>query len=264
MSDKEKLPIKFFATREIDELRVEPGGNDEVPKCVLSGEKLEKRLSQLLVNLDQFTAAVKEKETKQSAIPFLFIAKLCQDSTAKSRRKDVASLFQFKERNNVIGLSQADELIVRLDSYDEMQAVSNRLKDIEKSNFAISCLEGFFKFKPAIVDVVDQTNNYKVKLVDFQDYEKNLTVQRIFEKVIKEKGISFKKTDYSEHFLVYNLKGINKTVLDSLQKEEIYDALFSIEPMPKYVVSLDTMCDEHAVNIIQPRHGRNYVTGRLL
>lgn len=41
----EKLPIKFFAPREIDELRIEPGGNSEAPKWVLSGEALQKKSS---------------------------------------------------------------------------------------------------------------------------------------------------------------------------------------------------------------------------
>ena len=38
--EKEKLPIKFFAPREVDELKVEGAGNSEQPKWVLTGENL--------------------------------------------------------------------------------------------------------------------------------------------------------------------------------------------------------------------------------
>lgn len=38
--DNEKLPIKFFAPREVDELRIEGAGNSEPPKWLLSGDAL--------------------------------------------------------------------------------------------------------------------------------------------------------------------------------------------------------------------------------
>jgi hypothetical protein len=263
MPDNEKLPIKFFAPREEDEMRIEPGGNSEPPKWVLTGEGLKKRASQLLSDFDAFEMGIKEKENNKSDIPFIFIAKLCTDSTAKSRRKDIANLFQFEDRNNVIGLSQTDELIVRVDSYTEMNTVSSRLKDIEHYSYAISCLNSFVKYKPIIFDM-ENINNYKVKLVDFQNYEQNLSIQRIFEKAISKKGISFKKTNYSEQYVVYNLKSIDKAVLDSLKDYEVYEALFSIEPMPKYVVSLDILENDQTVSIMQPRNDQNYVAIGIL
>ena len=261
---KDNLPIKFFAPREIDELRIEPGGNSEPPKWVLTGEELEKRATQLLADFDAFGAVIKDKETKGSAIPFIFIAKLSNDSTAKSRRKDIATLFQFTNQSNVIGLSKSDELIVRIDSCNEMQMVSSRLSDFEQNSFAISCLEGFVKYEPIIVNAKNDIVNYKVKLVDFQNYEQNLSVQRIFEKTISEKGISFKKTDYSEQYFIYNLKAINKTILDGIKDCEIYEALFSVEPMPKYIVSLDMIDDEQTVNIMQPKDDQKYVAIGIL
>ena len=38
--ENEKLPIKFFAPREVDELRIEGNKNPEKPKWVLQGEEL--------------------------------------------------------------------------------------------------------------------------------------------------------------------------------------------------------------------------------
>ena len=42
--ENEKLPIKFFAPREVDELRIEGNKNPEKPKWVLQGEELKQRL----------------------------------------------------------------------------------------------------------------------------------------------------------------------------------------------------------------------------
>lgn len=261
--EKERLPVKFFAPREADELRVEPGGGSEEPKWLLVGEALEKRASQLLDEFKSFETSIINKEARDSAIPFIFKAKICDDSTAKSRRKDIASLFQIKDRSNIIGIAQPDELIVRIDSYSELQTVSSRLKDIEESCYAISCLESFNKYEPFIIEADDATN-YKVKLVDFQDYEQNLSVQRIFEGVINKKGIPFNKTDYAGQFFIYNLKNVDKITLDALKDDEIFEALFSIEPMPKYVVSLDFENNEQSVSIMYPRDDRRYVTVGIL
>ena len=38
--DNERLPIKFFATREIDELRIEGSRNSDPPKWLLTGQEL--------------------------------------------------------------------------------------------------------------------------------------------------------------------------------------------------------------------------------
>ena len=49
--DTDKLPIKFFAPREIDELRIEGNGNSEKPKWVLEGDALVKRAEILQASL---------------------------------------------------------------------------------------------------------------------------------------------------------------------------------------------------------------------
>lgn len=261
--DNEKLPIKFFAPREVDELKVEPGGNSEPPKWLLSGEKLEQRAMQLSQEFDEFEAIIIEKETKSSPIPFIFIAKTCDDSTAKSRRKNVVDLFQVKDRSNVIGLSEESELIVRLDSLDEMKTISARIKDYENYNYAISCLESFFEYEPIVIEG-EEIENYKVKLVDFQDYEQNIAIQRLFERTMLEKGIIFSKTDYSEQYYVYKLSQIDKVTLDNLKSSDIFKALFSIEPMPKYILSLDSLEDEQFINILNPVENKEYVTVGIL
>ena len=46
------LPIKFFAKRKIDEMKVEGGGSNKLPKFVLSGNELTERVDQLKLNLN--------------------------------------------------------------------------------------------------------------------------------------------------------------------------------------------------------------------
>ncbi|MDD2401019.1 MAG: S8 family peptidase [Clostridia bacterium] len=259
----EKLPIKFFAPREVDELSVEPGGGGEPPKWLLSGTELEKRSEQLLLDLDEFEEVIRDKELRNSPVPFVFIAKMCDDSTSKSRRKDISNLFQIKGEGNVIGLTKSDELIVRLDFSEDIKALSLRLKDYERNSYAISCLENLLEYKPLVIEA-DAVDNYKVKLFDYQNYEQNLAMQRLFERTIFNKNIELKKTDYSSELVIYNLKNIDKTALDDLKSCDIYQAVFSIEPMPKYSISLDVMDTDQKVDIVYPKNDQKYVTIGIL
>lgn len=261
--NNENLPIKFFAPREIDELRVEPGGNSESPKWLLAGKELIQRSQLLSSSFADFESVMKDKQFTQSAVPFVFVAKMCGDATAKSRRKDIASLFQTAEQSNVLGLVSSDQLIVRLDSLNEMHEISSRLKDYSSNSCAISCLEDFWGFEPS-VSLNEEQTEYKIKLIDFQDYERNLAIQRLFERVLNSKKISYKKTIYADQFPIYKIMNATKATIDELKGIDVYEALFSIEPMPKYVLSLDSLLDETPIDVIHPKAGETYAAVGIL
>ena len=56
--DNERLPIKFFAPREIDELRVEGNRNQEPPRWLLTGQDLIDRSTQLLDAFHSFRTSL--------------------------------------------------------------------------------------------------------------------------------------------------------------------------------------------------------------
>lgn len=261
--EKEKLPIKFFAPREIDELRVEGAGTSEQPKWVLTGEALVERSSQLLFSFSQFTDDVANREKRNSAVPFVFIAKLGEDSTAKSRRKDIHALFQTSDKSSVIGLAKTDELIVKLDSISQMNEISSKLQNYQQNSYAISCLKTFKEFQPYI-EFDDIDSSYKVKLIDFQDYETNISMQRLFERTMTAKRIEYKKTYYAGQMPIYKISKSSATALDGLRNEDIYEMLLSIEPMPKYVISFDSFLDDGEVDIQKPIDGERYETLGIL
>lgn len=260
----ERLPIKFFAPREIDGLKVEGGGNKEEPRWLLKDDALKERAEELLTTFRQFSDAVENRVKRQSVVPFVFVAKMCDDSTAKSRRKDIVTLFQFADKSNVIGLADSDKLIVKLDSVLQMDEIASRLRDCKRNSYAISCLETFLKFQP-IVEYQKDDCAYKIKLIDFQDYEINISMQRLFERALIAHKIKFKKTDYANQLNIYKVEMNPKVLLDKINAEEIYEALFSIEPMPKYMVELDSIkANNTVIDILKPNNGQRYETLGIL
>ncbi|MEO2262574.1 S8 family peptidase [Dorea sp. YH-dor228] len=259
--EKDKLPIKFFATREVDELRIEGNRNTEKPKWVLRGEELKNRADYLKLALDDIEDDMRKR--KDSPVPFSFIARLQEDATAKSKRKDISNFFQPKKIGGVIGLTATNKLIVSFDSLDEFKEISDRLKNYESNDYAISCIEDFEEYVPSVA-IADDACNYKVKLVDYQNYEQNLAMRHLFEHILESKEIEYIRTDYSEEFYIYKLKNITNSVLDEFEESDIFNALFSVEPMPKYVVSLDGMDDKNDIPINEPDDTKNYMTIGIL
>ncbi len=254
---RERLPIRFFAPREVDSLRIEPGGSSEPPRWLLTGDELIERASRLSAELIELETLILERETKSSPIPFVFKAEINNDSTAKSRRREVSELFQTSNRSSVLGLSASNELIVRMDSVSDMGVVSSRLRNYERNSFAISCLEKLTKYEPIFVK--DQsTDTYKAKLIDFQDHDQNTAIQRFFEREALKKDISYKKTEYSKKQIIYRLTETGKASLDELTESEIFGALFSIEPMPKYFLTLDSLVCEDTIEILLPDENEKY------
>lgn len=259
----ERLPIKFFAPREIDEQRVEPGGGGEPPKWLLTGKQLQIRSEKLLSSFNELDNIITERQVNNSIVPFVFVAKMCDDATAKSRRKDIVSLFQSSEKRNVIGLSDSDELLVKINSKDEISNIYSKLQNFQQNNYAISCLEDFEEFQP-FIRTNENEKTYKIKLINFQDYETDTAMQRIFERELNAKKIEYKKTLYAEQLPIYKISNISKTMLDDLKNNQIYEMLFSIEPMPKYQVTLDTFLEEEQIDVIKPIDGQRYETLGIL
>ena len=261
--ENEKLPIKFFAPREIDELRVEPGGSSDIPNWVLSGDELEQRASVLKLAFEQFASTVIDRENRKSAVPFVFVAKMCSDATAKSRRGDISALFQTGDKSNVIGLTATDELVVKIDSVSQMNEISAHLNNYNRNSYAISCLETFWEFQPEVESGAEE-EEYKVKLIDFQDYETNIAMQRLFEQALTKRKITYKKSSYTKQLPIYKIGMSPSAFLDTIKEDDIYEALFSIEPMPKYVLSLDSIQGENTVEIMKPLEGTRYETLGIL
>ena len=260
--EKELLPIKFFAKREIDESQVEGGGGPE-PKWVLKDHELAERSSELLTAFDQFADIIHARKNRNSAVPFVFVAKMCDDATAKSRRKDIVSLFQFSENNNVIGLADSDRLMVKLDSILQMKEISRRIQDHKRYRKAISCLETFADFSP-VIQMQNDELTYKVKLIDFKDYEMNIAIQRLFERTLGTKGLTYKKSYYANQFPVYKIVNISQTMLDEFRADNEFEMLFSIEPMPKYSAALDSLRSDESIKILTPSADQRYETLGIL
>jgi hypothetical protein len=264
MADR-NLPIHFFGYREGDDKRTEGGGSSKEPGWLLTESQLIKKSKQLVSELDAFENIVAEREKKQSIVPFVFKATLHEKATAKTKRKHVAEILDntSRTRKNIIGIVNREELIVRINTVQELQTISQRIKQYDNYNYGLSCLDRIKAFNPSVT-MTEKSASYKAKLLNFQNYEENLAIMQLFEKTLHKNSLSYNKTDYAEYYPVYKIKGGPSTILDSFKENDIFEALFSIEPMPKYSVTLDSSPFQEPITIMRPEDGQEYATLGIL
>lgn len=252
--DKKVLPIKYFAKRQSDNMRVEGGGGDP-PKWLLEGDKLNQRSFQLTEDMNTIESEFNRNLNETYFLPVVAKAKISDNAMAKTHRKEISSLFSSPKHNGIIGLADEQEVMVRFDNIDQAKQTKQKMMNTVKYNHAISCVENVEVFVPSIIKSNTATS-YKIKLINYNDYELNISAQRYFEKKCNEKNMKYKKTRYSDDLTIYKMAS---ACIDSIiDNEEMKKTLFIIEPMPMYHVSLDSFQEDVVAPILTPEEGRNY------
>lgn len=269
MSDEERLPITFFEPRKIDESRVEGGGGNE-SKWVLEDEELQTRARLLSSQFDMLLPDIDAHMKKNTPTPYVMLAKMDGAATAKSRRSDIVSFLSPRGQDSVIGLIGDRSLVVRVDNLADATRIATNLASPQRYAEAITCLSSIEEFSPLFASDTESeaVRSYKVKLIDFQDYELNQTIIGLFEQHLKDTGLSFTRSDYGMPMPVYkvpwNEHNDRQVALDAMRSGIAGDALFSLEPMPVVSLSLDSFDSDMTIPLLQRRDGERYETLGIL
>ena len=263
MADMERLPIKFFAKRNQDSLLVEGGGSNIPPSWLLSEEELAKRSQSLVFTVERLKTEVLRREKAESLIPFVIKAKIIDDAAAKTHRREISNLFQTSRRISVLGLAEADELIVKLETARDVDTIIEKLRNTDGYARALSAIESINGFTP-IVSRSNRPEDYKLRLINYQDYEQDVAIRNYFEKAMTELGFDVRKTNYSPEHVVYNVRSVGVDSLEKIQKNDAFGAVFSIEPMPRYRVALDMMPSETSFDVAYPQEDKEYAAVGIL
>lgn len=256
---EEKLPIRFFLKRQADNLRIEPGGGKVLPNFVLEKENLINKTTSIKNSFKLIEKEVRDKEEKESIIPVVITAKIIDDARAKTHRREVSKLFNVSKDSRVIGLGEIDQLVIKLDNSDDTNRIIEKIDNYENNSYAISCIDTVSIFDPIIMKSSEMhSDDYKVKLINYQDDSKNSAIRNYFERVLTQLGYKLKKTYYSDNHLVYKINSVDFDGLQIIKEHDVFDSVFSFEPMPKYTVSLDMEDFQESIPILSPDQNRDY------
>lgn len=237
---KEILPIRIFRERTVDEQRIEGMGRER-PKWVLEGEELTKHAADLY---DQLISC--SDIDHNEALRYVVDVKLKDEATAKSRRKYVADMLTAKESSEVVAMDGDRDLVVAVKGRCGLNSIANRLEDTSGYAQALSCIEAVSSFEPEI-EMSFETSTYKIKLIPgTEDYAVNLFTQEL-----DAANLPWRKRRYASNLEVYSVRATTDQVA-ALADGAMAEAVFSIQPMPKYAVVLDELSSAEPIEF-EPR-----------
>ncbi|PZU20443.1 MAG: hypothetical protein DI622_08020, partial [Chryseobacterium sp.] len=119
------LPIKFFQKRINDERNTEGGGSSNPPKW-FNEEIIPQKAKHFIQTLNNISEKITQKKRNGNYIPNIVKVKVNEDALAKTYRKEISKIFN-TQKMNVIGLSENDEVLVKIENAEEVDKITKKL-----------------------------------------------------------------------------------------------------------------------------------------
>lgn len=261
MSEK-YLPIKIFEKRkDYDDRSTEGGGDSREPGFVLHGDALQAHARYLASELHEVRSQFREELSKQRSLPVIIATCLNESAIAKTHRGRVADILESDGNDNVIGVYGDRQVLSVLGS----EAVLDNLEGIifkEEASLITSSLSGVEVFQP-LADEYEQGHlEYRVRLFDYNDFDRNGLVKILFEKYCRKIGVQIqKKVRFTADMFIY------RVLIDTEEKYQEFsefEGLYSVEKTLPMSVSLDALSDDVIIPTRFPEDGEVYQTVGVL
>ena len=265
------LPIKFMEKRKRDEQLTEAGGGGDMPKWVLQGDELTRHSQQLASGVAQVSAEFKKHKTEEHALPMVMATTITEEALAKSHRGAVVDLLNSDKNPNVIGVESVDtvesgqedgnrkeerRLLSIVTTEELLSNIDRALKDTAGSAKLISSISGMELFEAKNGDYNPDNKAYRVRLIDYQDRNRNLLAQELFKNQCESKGILIERqTRYSSDMNIYR---ISIDSIEDMETVRCFEGVFSIEEAVPIRASLDMFDEDFLPAVKTPNPDESY------
>jgi subtilisin family serine protease len=247
------LPIKIFKKRDnIDDRRTEGMSGNELPKWALTPAQLRKKSDSYLKVMASVEQTLQDRVAKKNFLPAVLRVKLRDVAVAKSHRSEVGKVFNVNRKYNFLGMSDEFDLMIKVDSPKDLNNIKQNISNIQEYAYGLSAIEELALFRPVVEAEGDVL---KIRLINYHDYSLNMVVDSLFRKKLDSLGLVYKKTRYAEDLTIYKINAVSDTKLDDLRD---FEAMYSITPMPKADIGMDSAAEDYNVPIKYPDSNIEY------
>ena len=261
MSEK-YLPIKIFEKRkDYDDRSTEGGGDNREPGFVLHGEALSSHVAVLTDELHEVRSALREELVKQRTLPVIMATSLNEKAIAKSHRGRVVGILESDGSDNVIGVYGDRQILSVLSSEAVLDNLNDAIQNEEMATLT-SSLAGMEIFRPIMDTYEEGHKDYRARLFDYNDFDRNNLVRIMFEEYCERTGIHIqKKIRFTADMYIYRLLVDSE---EKYQQLEDFEGLYSVEKTSLLTVTLDALADEVLIPTTYPEEGEEYQTVGVL
>lgn len=256
MSNDKFLPIKIFEKRkDYDDRSTEGGGDSREPSWVLHGERLSSHISYLHNEIGNIKNAFLAREEKQSAFPILMSTTVCREALAKSHRGRIADVLESDGHDNVIGMNGDDRILSLVSSTAVLESMEQIL-NLEENAVVISSISGMEVYQPYIEPFEQDNNSYRIRLIDYNDFDRNNLVRIMFEQYCKEKGIEVEsRIRFTSDMWIFRVSLDSADMLGELRE---FEGLYSAEITRPIFAALDSTAADLGIEEKKPDDYEEY------
>lgn len=254
---KKYLPIQFFEKRkDFDDRSTEGGGSSTLPSWVLKGDALTAKSSALTSSVGEVISVFRERQSQERKLPLVVCTTLEEKAIAKSHRGEITGLYVDENGNNVLGFAGNRCLLTMVSSEAILDSIERTLSDTDKQAKLISSIADIEPFYPAVDSFDQSVPYYKVRLINYNNYDLNCATKIIFEQQCEAAGITIEqRTKFTPDMTVY------RVCLDSMEQLNLledFEGIYTIEKMFPISVTLDALTIPATVTPKAPVEGMDY------
>lgn len=254
---KKHLPIQFFEKRkDFDDRSTEGGGNSTPPSWVLKGDALAAKSASLSSSVGEVTLAFREHRRKEKKLPLVVCTTLEEKAIAKSHRGEITELYTDNSGSNVLGFLGNRCLLTMVSSEAVLDKISQAVSDVDVHAKLISAITDIEPFYPAVDKYEESVQYYKVRLINYNNYDLNCATKIVFEQQCDAAGITIvQKTKFTTDMTIYRVS------IDSAEKMSLLEdceGIYTIEKMVPISVTLDALSQAAVLSPKAPVEGNDY------
>ena len=254
---KKHLPIQFFEKRkDYDDRSTEGGGNSAPPSWVLTGDALTAKSSALTSSVGDVITVFRERQSQEKKLPLVVCTTLEEKAIAKSHRSEITGLYIDENGSNVLGFAGNRCLLTMVSSESTLETIDRALSDTETRAKLISSIVDIEPFYPAVDKFDASIRYYKVRLINYNNYDLNCATKIVFEQQCAAAGIAIEqKTKFTPDMTVY------RVCIDSMEQLNLledFEGIYTVEKMLPISVTLDTLTSPTTIVAKAPIEGIEY------
>lgn len=256
MSNNKFLPIKIFEKRkDYDDRSTEGGRDSREPSWVLHGDALFAHISRLRSDIQEIKGALVKHEEKQHVLPMVITTTVHNDALAKSHRGRITNVLELDGSDNVIGMDGNDRILSLISGMDILDSMEQLLCK-EDNAIVISSVSEMEQYQP-YVEPFDQENTaYRVRLFDYNDFDRNNLVRVMFERYCQEKGIEISaRVRFTSDMIIFRVTLDSADMLGELRE---FEGLYSAEITHPICAVLDSTAAELGIDEKVPNDYEEY------
>ena len=254
---KKYLPIQFFEKRkDFDDRSTEGGGDSRLPSWVLTGVDLSRRSTQLVSEIGNITVSLRQHKQSGKKLPLVVSTTIEERAIAKSHRSSLSALYADRERSNVLGFHGNRCLLTMVSDETILSGIDQILSDTQNQAKLISSITEIAPFHPLIDEYDNDIHFYKIRLVNYNNFDLNLAANILFEKQCAGAGIKVsRKTKYTSDMTIY------RVCLDSAEQLSLlgdFEGIYTVEKMFPIEATLDALTEESLIGPKMPNAEVSY------